>query len=85
VAVGNSRTIITSQDGTVWAKQTSGVTSDLIQVIYANNNFAVWGGTNSVVLTSSDGVIWAQRTSGLTSNLRHLIYANKRLICWVWW
>jgi hypothetical protein len=37
VAVGDSGTIITSQNGITWTSQSSGVTYDLKQVIYGNN------------------------------------------------
>ena len=73
VAVGIAGAIYTTTS-TVWTKQTSGVTTDLNSVYYANN-MMVSVGAGGVILTSSDnGTTWVSRTSNISNNLNGVYY-----------
>jgi hypothetical protein len=73
VAVGNGGTIVTSSDeGTNWTAQTSGVIADLRGVSYITNsvtNIFIVTGTSGTILTSSDGITWTVQTSGVVTAL----------------
>ena len=81
VAVGASGSIVTSNDGVTWTKQTSPVTDKILySVIYANNMFVAVGENGSIV-TSNDGVTWTEQTSPVTNKiLRSVIYANNMFV-----
>jgi hypothetical protein len=73
VAVGASGTIVTSSDeGTNWAAQTSGVSVTLSGVSYITNsvtNIFLAAGASGTILTSPDGTNWTVQTSGVTTAL----------------
>ena len=82
IAVGDSGTILTSSDnGTTWTLQSSGVNSTLFGVTY-NNGLFVATGTSGTVLNSNDGINWTDHTS--TSNTPHFFKDNAYLNNMYW-
>jgi len=79
VAVGPSGQISSSTDGTTWTARTTGTTTNLTKVVYANSLF-VAGGANGAILTSTDGTTWTARTSGTTSGVAALTYENSKYL-----
>lgn len=64
VAVGTGGTIMTSTNGgTSFTQQTSGVTTSLYKVTFGNGTFVAVG-ASGVALTSTNGTSWTTRTSG---------------------
>ena len=59
----------------VWTTQTSGVSTDLNEVVYANSTYVAVG-TSGVILTSTNGTTWTPRTSGVTTTLQSVAYGN---------
>lgn len=57
VAVGEGGAILTSADGSTWARRTSGISDWLVGVAYGAGQY-VCVGDNGRVLTSRDGVAW---------------------------
>ncbi len=57
VVVGQSGTILTSQDGWNWAKQNSEVPEDLNAITFFKGKF-VAGGSNGRIITSTNGTNW---------------------------
>jgi len=76
VSVGNSGTILTSSDGILWTKRTSGKWEYLSGVTYGNSTF-VTVGFSGTILTSPDGTTWTSRTSGTTNNLEDISGPNE--------
>jgi hypothetical protein len=73
VAVGASGVILTSVDnGTNWAAQSSGQTTDLSGITYGANTFVAVGARNKV-LSSPDGTNWTLRTTAGGSSSPSLI------------
>ncbi|MBI5057082.1 MAG: hypothetical protein HZB61_10760, partial [Nitrospirae bacterium] len=75
VVVGNTGTILTSPDGTIWTQRTSGTTSPLNDITYGGNIFVAVG-TNGTILTSPDGTTWTQRTSGTANFITGVTYGG---------
>ena len=75
VSVGNSGTILTSSDGILWTKRTSGKWEYLSGVTYGNGTFVAGGGT---ILTSSDGTTWT--SSGEGGDIRGVTYGNSTFV-----
>ena len=61
VAVGDSGTILTSQDGQTWTKRSSGVTNTLSDIAYAADKFVAVGKSETICY-SSDGTNWTRCT-----------------------
>lgn len=79
VAVGDSGTIITSANGTSWAKQTTGTSRELFCVTWGNSLF-VAAGDSGVILTSPDGTYWTLHQSATKNSLRGAIWADNEFI-----
>ena len=75
VGVGNDGTILTSPDGNLWTKRTSGTSTFLSGITYGNGLFVTvgWKGT---ILTSPDGNSWTKSDSGTSEPLRGVTYVN---------
>ena len=77
VAVGGLGIIYTSTNGTTWTLRTSGTTTALQSISYANGKWFASDG--SLILSSSDAVTWTTVATGLEgapSNVdSHIIYA----------
>ena len=62
MTVGNSGTILTSNDGISWTKRTSGTSKVYLGgVTYGNGLFVTVGES---IFTSTDGIYWTERNSG---------------------
>jgi len=74
VAVGSGGVIYTSPStsGAVWTLRTSGVTTAIGDVTYANGIFAAC--TASAVLSSSDGITWTSSSVGVA--VASIVYAT---------
>ena len=59
VAVGDNGTILTSPDGTTWAKRTSGTSEEFLGVTYGNGIFLTIG-LDGNILISPDGTTWTE-------------------------
>ena len=59
MAVGDNGTILTSPDGTTWAKRNSGTSEEFLGVAYGNGIFLTIG-LNGNILISPDGTTWTE-------------------------
>ena len=59
VAVGDNGTILTSPDGTTWAKRNSGTSEEFLGVTYGNGIFLTIG-LDGNILISPDGTTWTE-------------------------
>jgi len=79
-AVGSSGVIRNSTDnGASWTSATSGVTSTLRDIHYANGLRVAVGDIDigtGVILTSPDGTVWTRRTTGLAVNVNGVTYSH---------
>ncbi len=77
VVVGDSGTIMTSANGTSWAKQTSGVNTDeeLYSVAWGDNMF-VAAGDSGVIVTSLNGTVWTKQTTGTTYQFHSVVWTG---------
>ena len=81
VAVGNQGIILTSDDGVTWTNRTSGVTADLLSVVWAPNALKYMAvGTNSTALTSPDGITWTAKPALGTDRLVSVAYTGTRFL-----
>jgi len=76
VSVGNSGTILTSSDGILWTKRTSGKWEYLSGVTSGNGLFVTVGSLLGIILTSPDGNSWTKRTYGTSKYLRGVTYSQ---------
>ena len=79
VAVGDSGTILTSQDGAEWAGQASG-TSLPLRDVSCSHGGVVAVGDSGVILRSDDGVTWSTTTSGMPHSLRTVGWTGERYV-----
>jgi hypothetical protein len=77
IAVGPGGIAATSVDGAGWTPRTTGVTTDLKQVIQGGNQ-AVAVGDGGTILTSPNGATWTVQTSGTTRNLKSVAWSGTR-------
>lgn len=73
---------VSAQDDTsTWIPQTSGVSSQLNDITYAEGLFVAVG-DKGVILTSEDGKTWTQRTSNavLNENINSVTYGNGKFV-----
>lgn len=75
VAVGDSGTVLWSNDGASWSSATSGVSGDLYAITYGNDTFVAVG-AGGTVLTSTDGSSWNAGTSNTTADLNGVAYGD---------
>lgn len=75
VIVGESGTILISNNLINWTKIKSGVKDKLVGVTYGRNMFVVTG-ANGTILTSKDGKKWTKQKSNTTSYLIRSRYGN---------
>lgn len=73
VAVGDAGVILTSPDGILWERRTSG-TTERLESVAGNGSMVVAVGSGGAILSSPDGVAWTQRPSGFTAFLRHVTW-----------
>jgi len=75
VAVGESGSLYTSSDGTVWKERSSGTDQSLRDVAHGNGSFVAVGG-GGTILSSPDGVTWTKRDSGTGHDLNGVGYGR---------
>ena len=80
MTVGANGQILTSPDGTTWTSRTSGTSTDLSGITFANdhppysNSSFVVVGLGGTILTSLAQSYVVERTSGTTKNLQGVAY-----------
>lgn len=79
IAVGDAGTILSSDNGTVWKIESSGITNNLNYVAFCNNMFVAVGDTGTI-LTSPDGKTWSVKMSGKIDKLNCVIFANNQFV-----
>lgn len=76
---GSQGTILSTSDaGTTWTAQTSGVTTPILRNIFLfdlNNGWAV-GDNGTILHTSNGGTTWTPQTSGVSGTLRQVSFAT---------
>src|SRR6185295_11244795 len=80
IGVGEDGTIITSADGTNWSKKTSGTTTDLNRVSFANGQFTVVGNGGLTLYSTNAGASWFNDASGATNDLQDATTGNSALL-----
>ena len=68
-----------SKDGINWSSSKIFQSQNLFDIIYANNQYVVVGGSGNI-FTSPDGVIWTSQTSGVSATLRGVVFANNMFV-----
>jgi len=79
-AVGASGSILnTSNGGSSWTPQTSGITANLYGVAFANDNVGIAvGAGGTILITSNGGETWTAATSGTTNDLNAVAFSPGR-------
>lgn len=75
IAVGDNGTVITSSDGATWSVNSAGVSENLHDVAWGENQF-VAAGENGVIVTSPNGSTWTPQTSGVTEELNGVAHGS---------
>lgn len=79
VAVGDSGTILTTNDPSIWStERNSGTTNNLNSICYGPRYVVV--GDLGTILTSEDAVTWTQQNSTTTINLRSVDCVGDRFV-----
>lgn len=86
VAIGNNGAIFTSSDGRNWESRTSGTTTYLNSIIYADGKFLIAGGyyqtsgvatpSSGVILSSTDGITWVNTGSLSNIAMSQILYVE---------
>ena len=77
VAVGGHGLVATSDDGTTWTLQTSGVTANLSSVAWSPGGAKFMAvGANSTAITSPDGITWTSKNALGTDNLTSVAWTG---------
>ena len=79
VAVGESGTILTSNDGRSWTFTTVNTDTNFKGITYGNNIF-VTVGNSGIIYTSSDGKTWTLRRTGISDDFSGVKYVNNTFI-----
>jgi hypothetical protein len=79
VAAGKDGLIATSNDGTTWDTQASGVSGWLYSVAVTPNGF-LCGGDGGTLLTSQDGVTWSPEPTPTEVVIVHLVAGGYRTL-----
>ena len=75
VAFGTGGTLMTSTDGLVWARQSSGISTTFRSATHGGGIFVAVASGGRIV-TSPDAITWTSRTSGVTTDLYGVTFAN---------
>jgi photosystem II stability/assembly factor-like uncharacterized protein len=77
-AVGNGGLILKTTDGgSTWPSQTSGITTNLRSVHFADSNQGWIVGNGGLILATTDGgTSWSQEASGVTADLRRVFFVD---------
>ena len=84
VAVGGSYfdepgVIVTSPNGIVWTRRSSGTKNNLYSVAFGNGRFIAVGDSGAVC-TSEDGIVWKAQRSGTGALLAAVAAGNNRFV-----
>jgi len=84
VAVGGSYfdepgVIVTSSNGTVWTRRSSGTKNNLYSVAFGHGSFIAVGDSGAIC-TSEDGVVWKARRSGTGALLAAVAAGNNLFV-----
>jgi photosystem II stability/assembly factor-like uncharacterized protein len=79
VAVGYDGLIVTSDNGTTWTSQDSGVSVWLYSVAVTPDGF-VCGGENGTLLASHDGVTWRPEPTPTKAAIIHVVAGGYRTL-----
>lgn len=82
VLVGSNGRCFTSPNGVTWTSRTSGTSSDLWQVKYANGRFVAVG--NNVVIYSTDGITWTTASGSAAATFYGLEYVGNNTWIAIW-
>lgn len=79
--VGNSGKIITSSnEGTTWNNQTTGVSNNLYSVYFVSISTGWTVGTLGRILkTTNSGIDWSSQNSGTSDNLYSICFVNENI------
>jgi hypothetical protein len=86
VAVGESGTILTTEDGSTWTGRSAGIVTDLRGVAYglvSGNPLFVAVGASGKILTSPDGKLWTPSSAGgagIAELFRAVAYGNNTFV-----
>jgi hypothetical protein len=76
VVVGDTGTILTSDDGVSWTNRQSGTSRSLYDVAWGNGTYVAVGEAGAI-LTSSDRITWISRDSGRPEALYGIVYGKE--------
>jgi photosystem II stability/assembly factor-like uncharacterized protein len=79
VAAGKDGLIVTSNDGTTWTQEESGVSGWLYSVAVTPDGF-LCGGEAATLLTSHDGITWSSEPAPTGATIMHLIAGGYRTL-----
>ena len=79
VAVGYYGTILTSEDGVVWTRQTSGTVSHLGGITFTGSKTVVVG-DDGVILMSTDGINWEIKNAGVAKPFNGIASSGPRVV-----
>jgi len=73
IFAGANGQLFTSVSPSAYTEQTTGVSTELNDIIYASGVYIVVGDTGTII-TSNDAVTWTIQISGTTNNLNGIVY-----------
>jgi hypothetical protein len=81
VIVGANGKVYTSQNVTSWVTRTSGIITDLTDIIYNDdyNKFIAIGNSGKIIV-SEDGITWTAQESGTTNQLLSISWTEGRTV-----
>ena len=79
VAVGYDGTIITSDDGVVWASRYSG-SSKHLSTVASSGSMIVVAGSSGNILSSTDGISWTTRRADTDGAITSLIWTGSQFV-----
>src|SRR4051794_19459628 len=80
VAVGQSRTIITSSDGLNWTQAPIGGVDGFQAIAYGNGKFVAGGHDSAFLATSTDGINWSSQSTVGPEQIEGLAFGSGRFV-----
>ena len=76
IAVGDSGTIIRSEDEENWTKANieSGYNKIINDIVYGNNMFVAVGGFGTILVSKNNGISWEEYIVGNLNSLKNISY-----------
>ena len=77
-AAGNGGTVlVTTNSGTTWNNQQSGIDSSLREINFVDSNRGwVVGASGTIIVTTNGGTTWSNQTSGVSTTLNDVVFIN---------